>query len=224
MLFSTSCMRLSLIGSLVGISLASVFGAASSATASTNRGNACIISDFNNDFRNWQAIGHQYLETIKSPNTPGMRNQVAFIDTFSAQTANIIDLAKFLGVESERLNERGEVFEGSAMKTSFTVEAGDTLTFDWNFLSDDFHAQNNDFAFFTLSTLEDIKLADTFSSFSNSLNNPTSFLRQTGFNTASYTFATAGTYTFGVGVVDVGDGSVDSGLMIDNVVLSRPPL
>ncbi|MGC1396702.1 MAG: hypothetical protein WA828_20775, partial [Coleofasciculaceae cyanobacterium] len=133
------------------------------------------------------------------------------------------DLAKFINIEIDRLNKMGEVFEGSAMKTNFTVEVGEILTFDWNFLTDDFQASNNDFAFFTLAG-EDIKLADTFSAFSNSFDNPTSFLHQTGFQTASYTFTTAGTYTFGVGVFDVGDGSIDSGLMIDNVSLSRPPL
>jgi plastocyanin len=117
----------------------------------------------------------------------------------------------------------GEVFEGSAIKTNLTVEAGETLKFDWNFLTDDLQASNNDFAFFTLSG-ENTKLADTFSAFSNSFNNPTSFLHQTGFQTVSYTFKTAGTYTFGVGIVDVGDGSIDSGLMIDNVSLSRLPL
>jgi len=224
MLFSISCMRPSLISSLVGLSLTSFFGITALPTAAQSSGNACRISDFNSDFRNWAVIGHKNHETIKSPTNPGGGNQAAFIDTFSAQTANIVDLAKFLNVEVDRLNKMGEVFEGSAMKTSFTVEAGDTLTFDWNFLTDDFQASNNDFAFFTLSDSGDTILADTFSAFSNSLNNQTSFLHQTGFQTASYTFTAAGTYTFGVGVVDVGDGSVDSGLMIDNVSLSRPPL
>jgi hypothetical protein len=224
MLFSISCMRLSLISSLVGLSLTSFFGTTTSALAVQSSGNACRISDFDGDFTNWEIIGHKNLETIKSPSNPGGGNQVAFIDTFSAQTANIVDLAKFLDVQAESLNNIGEIFEGSAMKTSLTVEAGDTLSFDWNFLTDDFQASNNDFAFFTLSALGGTQLADTFSTFSNSLNNPTSFIHQTGFNTASYTFTTAGTYTFGLGVVDVGDGSVDSGLMIDNVSLSRPPL
>lgn len=224
MLFSISCMRLSLISSLVTISLASFFGITTLPVAAKSSGKACLISDFNSDLRNWEVIGHQNLETIKSPSNLAPGNQVAFIDTFSAQTANIVDLAKFINVEVARLNKMGEVFEGSAMKTSLTVEAGDTLTFDWNFLTDDFQASNNDFAFFTLSASGDTILADTFSTFSNSLNNPTSFLQQTGFQTANYTFTTAGTYTFVVGVVDVGDGSVDSGLMIDNVSLSRPLL
>ncbi|MGB5962214.1 MAG: hypothetical protein WBG73_16220 [Coleofasciculaceae cyanobacterium] len=222
MLFSISYMRLSLISSLVGLSVANCFGIAVPAVAQSS-GKACSISNFNNDFRNWEVIGHKNLQTTKSPTNSGGENQAAFIDTFSAQTADIVELANFLNTEIDRLNKMGEVFEGSAMKTNFTVEVGEILTFDWNFLTDDFQASNNDFAFFTLAG-EDIKLADTFSTFSNSLNNPTSFLHQTGFQTASYTFTTAGTYTFGVGVVDVGDGSVDSGLMIDNVSLSRPPL
>lgn len=165
---------------------------------------------------------HRNLQTIKSPTNLGGANQVV-IDTFSTQTADAVDLAKFINIEIDALNKIGEAFECFAIKTSFTVEAGETLKFDWNFLTDDFQSSNNDFAFFTLSG-ENTKLADTFSTFSNSLNNPTSFLYQTRFQTATYTFTTAGTYTFGVGVVEVGDGSIDSGLMIDNVSLSRPPL
>lgn len=222
MLFSISYMRLSLISSLVSLSVASCFSIAVPAVAQSS-GKACSISNFNNDFRNWEVIGHKNHKIIKSPTNSGGENQAAFIDTFSTQTADLVELANFLDIEIDRLNKMGEVFEGSAMKTSFTVEAGETLTFDWNFLTDDIQASNNDFAFFSLAG-EDTKLADTFSPFSNSLNNPTSFLYQTGFQTASYTFTTAGTYTFGVGVVDLGDGSIDSGLMIDKVSLSRPPL
>lgn len=220
MLFSISCMRLSLISSLL-VSLINVFGIAVPVVAQSS-GKACHITDFNSDFRNWEFIGHKNLKITKPPTDPG-REKAAFIDTFSTQTADIIEIAKFINIEIDALNKMGEVFEGSAMKTSFSVEAGETLTFDWNFLTDDIQSSNNDFAFFTLAG-EDIKLADTFSTFSNSLNNSTSFLHQTGFQTASYTFKTAGTYTFGAGVVDVGDGSIDSGLMIDNVSLSRPPL
>ncbi|MCA1994335.1 MAG: PEP-CTERM sorting domain-containing protein, partial [Coleofasciculus sp. S288] len=74
------------------------------------------------------------------------------------------------------------------------------------------------FAFFSLSATAD-KLADTFSTLAESL---TSFKNETGFRTYRYTFNTAGTYSLGVGVVDVGDGAIESGLLVDNFVISRP--
>jgi hypothetical protein len=46
-----------------------------------------------------------------------------------------------------------------------------------------------------------------------------SFFQHTGFDSFSYTFTTSGTYTVGVGVVDVGDTVVDSGLLVDNFSL-----
>lgn len=223
MLFSSSCMRLGFTTGLV-VFLTSVFGTATSLAApSSNK--VCLASDLSSDFTNWEIIGRKQTETIKSPKNPSTTKQVAFLDTFSQETVNVVELAKFLGVEVNNLVEMGEVYEGSAIKKSITVEAGDTLTFDWNFFTDDFRNQaNNDFAFFTLTSLGETKLADTFSRFSNNQNNPTSFLHQTGFQIASYTFTRGGTYSLGIGVVDVQDGAVDSGLMLDNFSLTRRPI
>jgi len=102
------------------------------------------------------------------------------------------------------------------------VEAGDVLTFDWNFLTEDGNAQGfNDFAFVSLSqTVQE--LADTFSTVPVSFVSLTEFENQTGYKTFTYTFQTAGTYSLGIGVTDVTDGSADSALLVDNVSISRP--
>ena len=52
------------------------------------------------------------------------------------------------------------------------------------------------------------------------INSNTSFLSETGFQTFSCTIQTAGTYTLGVGAVNVGDTSVEFGLLVDNFVLT----
>jgi hypothetical protein len=173
------------------------------------------------DFTNWETIGQTSIETAQYGSGPTEGTQQALLDTFSEQTVDIVQLADFLNIEVGSLNALGEVYEGSALKTTLTVEAGDVLSFDWNFLTDGVQAPLfNDFAFVSLSPTVDRKLADTYSIFPTSLQDRTVFYDQTGFQTYSYTFQAAGTYTLGIGVADVGDGAVDSGLLVDNVVLS----
>jgi hypothetical protein len=111
----------------------------------------------------------------------------------------------------------GNATEGSAMKLStITVAAGSTLTFDWNFLTNEATPSSyNDFAFVSINGLRE--LADTNSTFALS---PTVFNEQTGYKQFSYTFRAAGTYTIGLGVVDAGDKTVDSALVVDNFSLT----
>lgn len=117
----------------------------------------------------------------------------------------------------------GKVEEGSAIKKTFTAKAGDVLTFDWNFMTNELEStlvgSNNDFAFFTLNPLLS-KLADTSSTFVTSL---TPFLNETGFKTFSTKISAPGTYTLGFGVVNVDDPMFDSALAVDNVTLASVP-
>lgn len=227
MLGSISCMRLSLSTSLLSLLITSIFGATASAVAATNIG-VCEITNgnFENNFLNWETIGHASIEITNNNKAVTQHNKAALLDTFSEQTADIVELAQFLETRIDLLNSFGEVYEGSALKTNITVNAGDILSFDWNFLTDESHDGDyqNDFAFLTLSGLNTLKIADTFSMFNPAQENSTNLLYETGFHTYTYTFTTSGTYTLGMGVVDVGEGSFDSGLIIDNVSLRRPLL
>jgi len=221
----TSCIRFSLITGLASLlSLASLLGSASSSVARES-GGACGIANGGfeiGDFTGWETIGRTNIETARYGSGPTEGSKQALLDTFSEQTVNMVELARFLNIEVGDINNLGEVYEGSAIKTTFRVGIGDILMFDWNFLTKDFQSENyNDFAFFTLSPIGTNKLANTFSIFPISLRYLTDFEYQTGFQTYSYTFTTAGTYTLGFGVVDVGDGFAESGLLIDNVSLSN---
>jgi VCBS repeat-containing protein len=100
---------------------------------------------------------------------------------------------------------------GSAMRTEVFLTAGQTLTFDWQFGTDDYRPFN-DFAFFTALGPDGVtfeKLADVFA---------VGDFGALGWQTFTFTAQTAGTYQIGFGILHTGDQSVDSRLTVDNVV------
>jgi len=106
-------------------------------------------------------------------------------------------------------------FEGSAITTNLNVRKGDRLSFDWNFLTNDIF---DDYAFFVangvLTRLANVTNANNASSLFNS---------ETGTKTFNYTFAKAGNYQVGIGVVDIGDFSSTSALQISNAQIEPVP-
>jgi hypothetical protein len=120
---------------------------------------------------------------------------------------------------------------GSAMGQVVTVEAGAELTVDFNFLTDEQTPTEfgQDFAFLSVSGAggsEVVVLADTVDSqFAPS---ESAFEASTGYQQATYTFAEAGTYVVGLGVIDAVNPFVDSALLVDDILVSglveSPPL
>jgi Ca2+-binding RTX toxin-like protein len=104
------------------------------------------------------------------------------------------------------------------------ANAGDILTFDFNFLTDEIDDNDdvNDFAFAVFDGQLTV-LADL----SSVLGVPfvlvpsdSEFGHETGYQTFVFEIPSDGTFTIAVGVVDVSDDVVDSGLLIDNVRLN----
>ncbi|MEM6755507.1 MAG: PEP-CTERM sorting domain-containing protein [Cyanobacteria bacterium P01_C01_bin.38] len=109
----------------------------------------------------------------------------------------------------------GAAFEGSAITNNLNVRKGDRLIFDWNFLTNDTF---DDYAFFTANGVV-TKLANV-----NNANNTSSlFNSETGTTTFNYTFANAGNYQVGIGVVDIGDFGSTSALQISNAQIEPVP-
>ena len=190
----------------------------------TNPASATIITNgsFENDFTGWETLGSASVRTARFGSQPTDGSFYAQLDTFLPQEKeNFQELANFLELDITVLDQiggKGEVFEGSAIRTTFTAVAGDVLNFDYNFLTDDFGSEYfNDFAFVGISGQLN-GLADTFSVLADSM---TPFVNETGFNTYSQKIGTSGTYTVTIGVTDVGDGAFDSGVLIDNVNVVR---
>jgi hypothetical protein len=191
------------------------------------------------DFTAWSTVGDTRIETAAFGSGPVEGRFQAFLSTAGPVEAQdepvgnavpVSDLERFLGCDPGSLDSLATdtVIEGSAIRRTFTARAGDIVSFEWNFLTNEYTNLHefppspvfNDFAFVTITAeafLEAVSLADTFWSVALSA---TTFFGETGFTTFSFTIPVTGTYTLSIGVVDVGDREVTSGLLIDNVSLT----
>lgn len=209
---------------------------------------AIINGGFENSFDNWQTLGDYRVETSAFGSGTVEGNSQAFLSTAynevvgvdenggevlggSAAPAvyitgiaensleNFLDVSSFFGE-----GFLADAIEGSAIKQTFTAQAGETLSFAWNFLTNESVSYNsnpdfNDFAFATVSNSSQnlfFKLADTTTDFL-ARDSDSNFFEETGFKTFSFTLPTDGEYTLGVGVVDVGEPTIISGLLVDQV-------
>jgi hypothetical protein len=128
------------------------------------------------------------------------------------------------GLSTGGLDINGPAMNGSAIMQMITVSTGETLSFNYNFLTNapspasvGYLAALDPFAFVTQPVVTDF--ADNFSTLSPAP--PTSgFLFETGIQTFSQTFTAPGTLSFGLGVVDVTTDQYSSGLAVSNFMLS----
>ncbi|MDY7024225.1 MAG: PEP-CTERM sorting domain-containing protein, partial [Cyanobacteriota bacterium] len=173
------------------------------------------------DFTNWETLGNTSITTAAFGRQPtdGLFQALLSTDDPTVATASI---ENFLGLDIGSLDDlgNGTATFGSAIQQTFTANAGDILSFDWNFLTDEGTPTFfNDFAFvsiISLSELADTTFPDFFSSLSP-------FNEETGFQSFSFIIPMSGTYSLGIGITDVEDAIVDSGLLIDNVALQTVP-
>jgi VCBS repeat-containing protein len=95
---------------------------------------------------------------------------------------------------------------GSAIQTTVTLAAGDTVSFTWDFVAHDY-MPFNDFAFATVNgaayMLGSVQVVGDYGT--------------TGWQTFTFTATEAGEYSFGVGVSNVNDSSLNSHLLVDNL-------
>lgn len=167
----------------------------------------------------WLTAGTTSTETAAFGSGPTEGTYQAFLST-SGSLPSDATLEGFLGLLPGTLDATagGNATSGSAIMQTFSANAGDVLSFDWNFLTNDgpeggWDSKYNDTAFYTLNG-QAFFLADTLGGLSPSA---TSFIAETGFGTLGLLLPSTGSYTLGFGVVDVFDTQIDSGLLVDNV-------
>ncbi len=133
------------------------------------------------------------------------------------------ELASFVGVPASVLTNLAgaSATEGSAMKRTLEVTAGDRLTFRWCFASSEppFSANFDDIAFVVVGAGETALLADTF--VREVFETPGPFYSwRTPYRLFDYIATQTGTLTLALGVLDVGNAGGTSGLLVDVLTVS----
>lgn len=148
---------------------------------------------------------------------PGARNRSG---TAAAEVGVAGGVESFLGLPIAALDpdvaNGVQAYEGSAARQTFTANAGDLLSFQWDFGTSDTFA---DYAFVvidgTVTRLAGPDDAVAPGTMENDF--------RTGVMSFSHAFTTTGTHSVGFGVVDVGDFNVTSTLAVDSVQIAAVP-
>lgn len=173
----------------------------------------------------WTLVGSGHTSTASIGVTPTAGTYQGFIETTGNFTALAPAVVTSLGVSGPAILGlgAGTPTNGTGLSQDVTVSAGDVLSFDWNFLTDelDEEATYNDFAFFTIDSAAFL-LASRNSSTFDLVSPPAGFDGQTLWATQNYTFTSAGVHKIGFGVFNVGDTGHNSVLLIDAVSIPVP--
>ncbi|MGD1878492.1 MAG: hypothetical protein ACFB13_13455, partial [Kiloniellaceae bacterium] len=148
------------------------------------------------------------------------------IESFLGLYGGALDVAADDGDSS---NGTEDATDGAAIKTTLELQAGDQVEMTFNFLDAEGSgpgASFQDFAFITINGVV-FPIANVGES-----NDSTSAVylgsgliltwsEESGYFTLSGTVEESGTFVLGIGVMNEGDNSVDSALLIDNLIVTR---
>lgn len=187
---------------------------------------------FASDLTGWTSVGDVALRTYT--NASAQSDSGAFLTSANStlgddgssafnfsgtNVAGIIDLETFAGLSAGALDLGFPDFaeEGSMLKQTVTVLAGNTLSFDWRYFSNS--NSELDYAFVVVDgVVFDLTSGVTLSSgstFSYGFNTPLTRFE-------SSPFATDTIFDLVFGVVDVGSTITSSALLVDAVAIPEP--
>ncbi|MFG6096661.1 filamentous hemagglutinin N-terminal domain-containing protein [Leptothoe sp. ISB3NOV94-8A] len=178
----------------------------------------------------WESIGDVSFETSQFGFGPDIApSQIALNIANGTNAATQAELETFLGLPAGSLDGLGDgtASTGSAITTTFNAEAGDTVSFDWNFvtrLTGNFDTAD-DFAFVALTGTATTELATSDSPGLNPTSNnfenfPRIFISPSDASTGAQTFSTVipanGSYTLSIGLMRQNPSSGNSFLLVEN--------
>jgi hypothetical protein len=178
------------------------------------------------DFNSWQkfgdvttsAVGSARLsnDAIQNDDFPSPTGTYSYTTTPAVEANGT--LQGNLGLSNNALDIGGTAYEGSGIKNTINATAGDRLTFNWKFLTNEVDSTFNDFAFLSVDNTI-IQLANV----SNATITSSTFDKETAVTSYTYTFPNTAAYNVAFGVVDVGDYTTSSGLEISNANIEPVP-
>jgi hypothetical protein len=140
-----------------------------------------------------------------------------FTATGSVLVASLgLDMADFIAMA------QGVPVNGSAITQSVTVNAGDVMSYKWNFLSDelDEDPEFNDFTFLVVDGDAYLLTSKTLGTFGATA--ALGFDGETGWQNGNFTFTAGGSHEIGWASVNVGDAGHNSVLLLDSIVIPVP--
>jgi hypothetical protein len=178
----------------------------------------------------WVVAGQGLVRDSSFGVTPTHGTYAGYIDNTGNGTILAADMDTALHLPAGTVNTfvSGTPTRGSVIYQNVVVAAGSTLSFDWNFMSDELHEDPifDDFAFYSVvgatSGIQDSYLLASRNSSTFSSSAPVGFDGITGWETQTYYFPTSDTYRIGFGVMNVTDGGYDSAIMLDGIVVPEP--
>src|SRR5687768_3284148 len=126
-----------------------------------------VIQSFETDLSGWSSIGEVSQSLPVTSDGDVGATDGTHVAKLVGQGATQEELESFLGLKQNALNEQhGNVIDGSALKITLDLQAGEIFQFDWYFDTTDTFP-NNDYSFFTsvqgpLDQLADVKEVDDF--------------------------------------------------------------
>ena len=198
--------------------------------AQTTEGSVSLSFE-SGDFTGFETIGTATIEDASFGVQPTDGDTQALLSTGDGIVLpveeNVVEIETFLNLDPGTLSGLGGT-NGSALTLEFFGIEGETISFDYSFLTSEGVPSPgfNDFAVVSLSSEGSSFFEVLDDTFSDNLDflppTPTIFVFGTPFEEFSFTFGSTGDFTLGLAVLNSTDTVVDSGLLIDNLVITVP--